>query len=103
MCVVLIVYVCSVDCVCVYCLLCLGKIVAVDSVSPTVFVISESGELLKWFDCSEYMREPSDIVVNGKEYFVCDFKVCLICSMPCLPEILNTAGWPKDRFSLCFL
>ena len=50
---------------------------AVDSVSPTVFVISESGDLVKWFDCSDYMREPSDIAVSGREYFVCDFKVQL--------------------------
>ena len=55
----------------------LGHIVAVDSVSPTVFCIAETGELLKWFDCSDYMREPSDIAISGKEYFVCDFKVCI--------------------------
>jgi len=54
---------------------CLGHIVAVDSVSPTVFCISETGELIRWFDCSDYMREPSDIAISGKEYFVCDFKV----------------------------
>lgn len=52
-----------------------NKIVAVDSVSPTVFVISEAGELLLWFDCSEYMREPSDIAISGREYYICDFKV----------------------------
>lgn len=51
-----------------------GDIVAVDSVSPTVFRIAEEGELKKWFDCSDYMREPSDIAINGNEYFVCDFK-----------------------------
>lgn len=51
-----------------------GNIVAVDSVSPTVFCISEAGDLVKWFDCSDYMREPSDIAISGKEYFVCDFK-----------------------------
>ncbi|GFN75055.1 B-box type Zinc finger protein ncl-1 [Plakobranchus ocellatus] len=51
-----------------------GHIVAVDSVSPTVFVIAESGDLIKWFDCSDYMREPSDIAINNNEYFVCDFK-----------------------------
>ena len=56
-------------------LLSAGNIVAVDSVSPTVFVISEAGDLIKWFDCSDYMREPSDIAVSNKEYFVCDFKV----------------------------
>lgn len=43
-----------------------GHIVAVDSVSPTVFVISDSGELLSWFDCSDHMREPSDLAINGK-------------------------------------
>ncbi|XP_012286456.1 B-box type zinc finger protein ncl-1 isoform X2 [Orussus abietinus] len=52
----------------------LGHIVAVDSVSPTVFVISDTGDLIRWFDCSDYMREPSDIAISGKEYFVCDFK-----------------------------
>ncbi|XP_071124967.1 B-box type zinc finger protein ncl-1-like isoform X2 [Mytilus edulis] len=51
-----------------------GHIVAVDSVSPTVFCITEAGDLLKWFDCSDYMREPSDIAISGKDYFVCDFK-----------------------------
>ena len=48
---------------------------AVDSVSPTVFCIGEAGDLIKWFDCSDYMREPSDIAISGNEYFVCDFKV----------------------------
>lgn len=43
-----------------------GEIVAVDSVSPTVFIIGESGELLRWFDCSDYMREPSDIAIHGE-------------------------------------
>ncbi|CAG9765507.1 unnamed protein product [Ceutorhynchus assimilis] len=51
-----------------------GEIVAVDSVSPTVFIIHENGELLRWFDCSDYMREPSDIAIHGKEFYVCDFK-----------------------------
>lgn len=55
-----------------------GHIVAVDSVSPTVFVIAETGDLIKWFDCSDYMREPSDIAVSGREYFVCDFKVFIL-------------------------
>ena len=56
-----------------------GKIVAVDSVSPSVFIISESGDLYHWFDCSNHMREPSDIAVSGNEYFVCDFKVSFKC------------------------
>lgn len=43
-----------------------GHIVAVDSVSPTVFVISEDGDLVHWFDCSDHMREPSDIAINGE-------------------------------------
>lgn len=42
---------------------------AVDSVSPTVFVISEDGELVRWFDCSDYMREPSDIAIRGNKIF----------------------------------
>ena len=51
-----------------------NEIVAVDSVSPTVFRISEEGDLLKWFDCSDFMREPSDIAIHANEYYVCDFK-----------------------------
>lgn len=51
-----------------------GDIIAVDSVSPTVFRISEGGDLVKWFDCSDYMREPSDIAISNNEFFVCDFK-----------------------------
>ena len=27
------------------------------------------------FDCADYMREPSDIAVGGREFYVCDFKV----------------------------
>lgn len=46
-----------------------GHIVAVDSVSPTVFVISDTGDLLRWFDCSDYMREPSDIAISGGHLF----------------------------------
>ena len=55
-----------------------SDIVAVDSVTPTMFVISEQGELLRWFDCADYMREPSDIAVGGREFYVCDFKVSLV-------------------------
>ncbi|PAA92905.1 hypothetical protein BOX15_Mlig002221g1 [Macrostomum lignano] len=54
-------------------------IVAVDSVSPTVFVIADTGDLVKWFDCSSYMREPSDIAIQGREYFICDFKGHCVC------------------------
>ena len=48
---------------------------AVDSMKPTVFCITEGGELLRWFDCANYMREPSDITIFGNEYYICDFKV----------------------------
>lgn len=72
-----------------------GHIVAVDSVSPTVFIISEDGDLVHWFDCSDHMREPSDIAISGEftdlllirlvtymelfillgnDFYVCDFK-----------------------------
>lgn len=43
-----------------------GYIVAVDSVSPCVFILSENGETMKWFDCSNFMREPSDIAISGE-------------------------------------
>ncbi len=52
-----------------------GFIVAVDSVTPTVFVIHENGDLINYFDCSNFMLEPSDVAVYGNEYYICDFKV----------------------------
>lgn len=51
-----------------------GHIVAVDSVTPTIFVINEMGKLVRYHECSEFMTEPSDIAVCGSEYYVCDFK-----------------------------
>ncbi|TGZ54672.1 hypothetical protein CRM22_010585 [Opisthorchis felineus] len=56
-----------------------GHIVAIDSVSPSVFVVSEEGDLIRWFDCSSHMREPSDVAIHGREYYICDFKAhCVI-------------------------
>ncbi|EDW27435.1 GL16630 [Drosophila persimilis] len=51
-----------------------GHIVAVDSVSPTVFVISEEGMLLHGFDCSVFVREPSDIAIRHNVFYLCDMK-----------------------------
>lgn len=51
-----------------------GNIVAVDSVSATLFVISESGECLKCFQCGVHMQEPSDIAVHNGMFYICDFK-----------------------------
>ena len=48
---------------------------AVDSMFPTVFRISENGDLIKWFDCSDRMKEPSDLAIHGNEYYICDFRV----------------------------
>lgn len=43
-----------------------GLIIVVDSVSPTVYIINGySGILDNWFDCSNYMKEPSDIAVKN--------------------------------------
>ncbi|BHF71447.1 hypothetical protein SprV_0401450500 [Sparganum proliferum] len=56
-----------------------SHIVAIDSVSPSAFVLSEEGELIRWFDCSNYMKEPSDVAIHGREYYICDFKAhCVI-------------------------
>jgi len=50
------------------------QIIVVDSVSPTVYVISEQGEIVRWFDCSDFMKEPSDLAVYNNMFFICDFK-----------------------------
>ena len=47
---------------------------AVDSVTPTIFIMHENGSLVKYIECSEYMTEPSDIAIFGSEYYICDFK-----------------------------
>ncbi|CAF0749722.1 unnamed protein product [Didymodactylos carnosus] len=70
-----------------------GDIVVCDSVSPTVFTISsETGELLKWFDCSDYMREPSDIATYQQHYFVCDFKGHCVCVFDDCGKFLRRIG-----------
>lgn len=51
-----------------------NQIVAVDSVTPTVFIISEQGVLVNYFECSNFMAEPSDIGIHKDEYYICDFK-----------------------------
>ena len=57
--------------------------------TPTIFVILEHGELLRWFDCADYMREPSDIAVAGTDFYVCDFKVrVLALSLSLHPQYL---------------
>ena len=39
-----------------------------------MFLIEEEGKLIRWFDTSSHMREPSDIAVNGELLYICDFK-----------------------------
>ncbi|XP_067949045.1 brain tumor protein-like [Watersipora subatra] len=51
-----------------------GLIVAADSVVPAVCTLSGRGELLRWFDCSDEMKEPSDIAVTDNLFYVSDFK-----------------------------
>ena len=42
--------------------------------TPTIFILSEDGNLLKFIECADYMSEPSDIAIFGQEYYICDFK-----------------------------
>ena len=51
-----------------------GHIVAVDSVTPTIFILSENGDLIRYIECSDHMTEPSDIAIFNHEYYICDFK-----------------------------
>lgn len=74
-----------------------GHIVAVDSVSPTVFIISEDGDLVHWFDCSDHMREPSDIAISGK---LMQFHRILYLSFHYQQETTSTSATSKDIVSL---
>ena len=38
------------------------------------------------FDCADYMREPSDIAVGGREFYVCDFKVMSLTNYNLVPQ-----------------
>lgn len=75
-----------------------GHIVAVDSVSPTVFVISDTGELLRWFDCSDYMREPSDIAISGRHCFLFPYE---FVGRNRVTTGNNVVTWRKHRTSTC--
>ena len=41
------------------------------------------------FDCADYMREPSDIAVGGREFYVCDFKVMSLTIVQYSTSFLN--------------
>ena len=57
------------------------KIIVVDSLSGDVFVLSEFGDHLFYFNCgtSEQMVEPGDIAIHNNQYFICDFKGHSVC------------------------
>lgn len=78
-----------------------GHIVAVDSVSPTVFVISEDGDLVHWFDCSDHMREPSDIAISGKGILL--FCYCkILCNSIMISECIALIFFVKGNdFYVC--
>ncbi|EDW33556.1 GL15270 [Drosophila persimilis] len=69
-----------------------GHIVAVDSVSPTVFVISEEGMLLHGFDCSVFVREPSDIAIRDNVFYLCDMKAHGVAVFKDSGEFLYSIG-----------
>lgn len=72
-----------------------GSVIAVDSVKPTIFRINpETGELLKYFDISDKMKEPSDIAVHKHEYYVCDFKGHCVCVFAANgKDIIVSSSW----------
>lgn len=43
-----------------------GHIVIVDKFGPHVYILNECGEQIRFFDCSEFIIEPSDAVIYGK-------------------------------------
>lgn len=69
-----------------------NELVIVDSVKPTCFVISEMGDLRKWFDCSPYMVEPSDVAVWNQNYYICDFKEHCVCIFDSAGKFVRKIG-----------
>lgn len=43
-----------------------GQIVVVDSVQPSLYKLTENGDITFWIDCHHHMTEPSDVAVKGK-------------------------------------
>ena len=72
-----------------------GDIVAVDSVSATLFVIHESGECLNMFECGQVMHEPSDIAVYNKHFYICDFKGHCVVVFNYNGEFIRKIGDPR--------
>ena len=48
------------------------------------------------FDCADYMREPSDIAVGGREFYVCDFKVMSLTIIQSCTSVLNFTMFFND-------
>lgn len=54
---------------------------------PAVFVIDPTeGSIVRWFNCSDAMREPSDMAATADAFYICDVKVpaCLPVARPVL-------------------
>ena len=55
----------------------------------STFFITTIMHLYFRFDCADYMREPSDIAVGGREFYVCDFKVMSLTIVQSSTSFLN--------------
>jgi tripartite motif-containing protein 2/3 len=71
-----------------------NEIVAIESVSPTVYIFDgDSLDLPKhYFNCSQHIREPSDIAVKGNNIFICDYKGHNVKSFNKNGDYLRTFG-----------
>lgn len=49
-------------------------IVAVNSSPPSVIILNQSGQVVRWFDCSFYVKEPSDLAIASDKLYICDFQ-----------------------------
>ncbi|CDW55532.1 Brain tumor protein [Trichuris trichiura] len=71
-----------------------GSIVIVDSVKPTVYCVSHSGEVSRWFTCQN-MLEPSDLAIYQRDYFICDFKGHAVYVFTSAGTIIRRIGSPS--------
>ena len=61
-----------------------GKIVVMDSVRPTIFIIDPDNRVpTRYFEVADIMMEPSDIAIYNDHFYICDFKVRVFLCYGC--------------------
>ena len=72
-----------------------GHIVAVNSCPPAIIILNQSGEVVLWFDCSFYVREPSDLAIANNRFYICDYQGHCVVIFSDTGDFLGKIGSPQ--------